>query len=58
MVLSKTNILILIYDIKMNKSNLISISDKNKKRILELGKMGETFNDVITKLLDSYEKHK
>lgn len=58
MVLSKTNILILIYDIKMNKSNLISISDKNKKCILELGKMGETFNDVITKLLDSYEKHK
>jgi predicted CopG family antitoxin len=36
----------------------IKISDDIHSRLLKIGSMGETFEDVIRKLLDFYENNK
>ena len=39
-----------------NETTHRRISYKNIERILRIGKMGDSFNDVITMLLDEYEE--
>ena len=39
----------------MSLVKTIKISDDIHSRLLKIGSMGETFEDVIRKLLDSYE---
>jgi hypothetical protein len=36
----------------------IRLSEATKKRLKERGKMGETYEDVILRLLDATEEHK
>jgi len=42
----------------VNETEHIVISKKNKDRIIKLGKMGESYNDVIEKLLDAQKNKK
>jgi len=37
-------------------STVQRISDKNYERIASHGKFGETFDEVLTRILDEYEK--
>jgi hypothetical protein len=39
----------------MDKMTYVKVSCGNIERIKAIGKKGETFNDVVTKLLDYYE---
>ena len=39
----------------MDKMTYVKVSCGNIKRIKAISKKGETFNDVVTKLLDYYE---
>ena len=41
----------------MNKSSTIRISIETKKRLNEIGKLNDSYNSVIEKLLDAYEKN-
>ena len=41
----------------MNKSSTIRISIETKKRLNELGNLNDSYNSVIEKLLDAYEKN-
>lgn len=41
----------------MNKSSTIRISIETKKRLNEIGKVNDSYNSVIEKLLDAYEKN-
>jgi predicted CopG family antitoxin len=36
----------------------IRISERTARKLIELGKFGETFDDVIARLLDEIEKKK
>lgn len=36
----------------------IAVSDGTKKRLVAKGKKGETFEDIIVKLLDSFDDRK
>jgi len=36
----------------------IRIKLETKQRLMEIGEFGESFDDVIRKLLDFYEKHR
>ena len=52
-----TNKIVLLNDvIFMNKSSTIRISIETKKRLNEIGKLNDSYNSVIEKLLDVYEK--
>lgn len=42
----------------MNKSTTIRISIDNKKRLNEIGNVNDSYNSVISKLLDEYDKNK
>ena len=35
----------------------IRISKRNRRRLYEFGKMGDTLNDVLDEVLDFYEQH-
>jgi len=41
----------------MNKSTTIRISIETKKRLNEIGNLNDSYNSVIEKLLDAYEKN-
>ena len=41
----------------MNKSSTIRVSIETKKRLNEIGKLNDSYNSVIEKLLNSYEKN-
>ena len=41
----------------MNKTSTIRISIETKKRLNEIGKLNDSYNSVIEKLLDAYEKN-
>jgi len=41
----------------MNKTSTIRISIETKKRLNELGNLNDSYNSVIEKLLDAYEKN-
>ena len=42
----------------MNKSSTIRISIETKKRLNEIGKLSDSYNSVISKLLDEHDKNK
>jgi len=42
----------------MNKSSTIRISIETKKRLNEIGNLNDSYNSVIEKLLDAYDKNK
>lgn len=42
----------------MNKSTTIRISIETKKRLNEIGNVNDSYNSVILKLLDEYDKNK
>jgi predicted CopG family antitoxin len=50
--------MILLKNNKLMDSKMIKISQENYTRLLKVGKMQDSFNDVITILLDEYEKNK
>ena len=39
-------------------TQMIGVKPSTKKRLEDLGTLRDTFDSVIVKLLDSYEKHK
>lgn len=41
----------------MNKSTTIRISIETKKRLNKIGNLNDSYNSVIEKLLDVYEKN-
>lgn len=41
----------------MSTSSTIRISVETKKKLNEIGKLNDTYNSVIEKLIDSYEKN-
>ena len=54
-----TNKLVLKNDvIFMNKSSTIRISIETKKRLNELGNLNDSYNSVISKLLDEHDEKK
>lgn len=36
----------------------ISLDEETKDRLLTYGKMGDSFQDVLVRLMDSYDNHK
>ncbi|WP_302852652.1 hypothetical protein [Methanosphaera stadtmanae] len=42
----------------MNKSSTIRISIETKKRLNEIGNLNDSYNSVISKLLDEHDKIK
>lgn len=46
------------YVIYMNNSTTIRISIETKKRLNELGKLENSYNSVISKLLDEHDRNK
>ena len=42
----------------MNNSTTIRISIETKKRLIELGNLEDSYNSVIERLLDAYDKNK
>jgi predicted CopG family antitoxin len=42
----------------MNRLTTITIRQNNYERLRNLGKTGETFNDVLTRILDQVEAKK
>jgi len=40
-----------------NAMKAVRVSEDVHKRLSKLGKMGDTYNDVIERLLNEYEKH-
>jgi hypothetical protein len=42
----------------MNRLTTITIRQNNYERLRNLGKTGETFNDVLTRILDQVERKK
>ena len=41
----------------MNKSTTIRISIETKKRLNEIGNLNDSYNSVISKLLDEHDEH-
>lgn len=44
-------------NINLDKTTLQRVSYRNIKRIDAIGNRGESFNDVLTKVLDFYEEN-
>lgn len=38
------------------KTKLIKVSEHNHQKLSDLGSKGESFNDVVSMLIESYEK--
>ena len=54
-----TNKIVLLNDvIFMNKSSTIRISIETKKRLNEIGKLNDSYNSVIERLLDEHDNIK
>lgn len=44
-----------VYLIYLMKGKIIKVSAENHQRMMELGTKGESFNTIVTNLLDAYE---
>lgn len=44
--------------IKMGDTSTIRVSIETKKRLNEIGNVSDSYNSVITKLLDEHDKNK
>lgn len=44
--------------IKMSNGSTIRVSIETKKRLNEIGNVNDSYNSVIEKLLDAYDKNK